>query len=82
MNGATVYIKDIGHVRDGFAVQTNIVREDGRRGALLTVIKNGNASTLDIVSKVRATLPRILSALPPELKVPSFSTSPYLCGQP
>jgi multidrug efflux pump subunit AcrB len=68
-NGATVYIKDIGHVRDGFAVQTNIVREDGRRGALLTVIKNGNASTLDIVSKVRATLPRILSSLPPELKV-------------
>jgi multidrug efflux pump subunit AcrB len=68
-NGATVYIKDIGHVRDGFAVQTNIVREDGRRGALLTVIKNGNASTLDIVSRVRATLPRILSALPPELKV-------------
>ena len=68
-NGATVYIKDVGHVRDGFAVQTNIVREDGRRGALLTVIKNGNASTLDIVSKVRATLPRILSALPPELKV-------------
>ena len=69
VNGATVYIKDVGHVRDGFAVQTNIVREDGRRGALLTVIKNGNASTLDIVSKVRATLPRILSALPPELKV-------------
>jgi len=68
-NGATVYIKDVGHVRDGFAVQTNIVREDGRRGALLTIIKNGNASTLDIVSKVRATLPRILSALPPELKV-------------
>ena len=68
-NGATVYIKDVGHIRDGFGVQTNIVREDGRRGALLTVIKNGNASTLDIVSKVRATLPRILSALPPELKV-------------
>ncbi|MGD0127191.1 MAG: efflux RND transporter permease subunit [Terriglobia bacterium] len=68
-NGATVYIKDVGHVRDGFAVQTNIVREDGRRGALLTVIKNGNASTLDIVRKVRATLPRILSSLPPELKV-------------
>jgi multidrug efflux pump subunit AcrB len=69
VNGATVYIKDVGHVRDGFAVQTNIVREDGRRGALLTVIKNGNASTLDIVSRVRATLPRILSALPSELKV-------------
>jgi len=68
-NGATVYVKDVGHVRDGFAVQTNIVREDGRRGALLTVIKNGNASTLDIVNRVRATLPRILSALPPELKV-------------
>jgi len=69
VNGATVYIKDVGHVRDGFAVQTNIVRQDGRRGALLTVIKSGNASTLDIVKRVKATLPRILSGLPSELKV-------------
>jgi multidrug efflux pump subunit AcrB len=68
-NGATVYIKDVGHVRDGYAVQANIVPEDGRRGALLTVIKNGNASTLDIVSRARATVPRILSSLPTELKV-------------
>ncbi|MGD0921619.1 MAG: efflux RND transporter permease subunit [Terriglobia bacterium] len=69
VNGATVYIKDVAHVRDGFAVQTNIVRENGRRAALLTILKSGNASTLDIVDKVRATLPRILAGLPPELKV-------------
>jgi CzcA family heavy metal efflux pump len=69
VNGATVFIKDVAHVRDGFSVQTNIVRQDGRRGALLTVIKNGNASTLDIVGRIKATLPRILAGLPPELKV-------------
>src|SRR5579864_5657755 len=51
VNGATVYIKDVAQVRDGFAVQTNIVRENGVRAALLTVIKNGDASTLDIVNK-------------------------------
>ncbi len=69
VNGATVYIKDVAHVRDGFAVQTNIVRQDGRRGALLTVLKNGDASTLSIVSRVKAVLPRILAGLPSELKV-------------
>ena len=51
-NGATVFIKDIGHVRDGSAVQQNIVRENGRRAVLLSVIKNGNASTLDVVNGV------------------------------
>ena len=69
VNGATVYIKDVAHVRDGFAVQSNIVRQDGRRGALLTVLKNGDASTLSIVGRVKAVLPRILAGLPSELKV-------------
>ncbi|MBV8818999.1 MAG: efflux RND transporter permease subunit, partial [Acidobacteriaceae bacterium] len=69
VNGATVYIKDIGQVHDGFAVQTNIVRENGTRGALLTVLKTGTASTLDIVNHVKQELPKILSGLPPELKV-------------
>src|SRR5256712_10980255 len=49
VNGATVYVRDIGHVRDGFEVQTNIVRQDGRRSVLLTILKSGGASTLDIV---------------------------------
>ena len=55
-NGATVFIKDIGHVRDGSAVQQNIVRENGQRAVLLSVIKNGNASTLDVVNGVREVL--------------------------
>ena len=52
-NGATVFIKDVGQVRDGSAVQQNIVRENGLRAVLLSVIKNGNASTLDVVNGVQ-----------------------------
>jgi multidrug efflux pump subunit AcrB len=69
VNGAPVYIRDIGQVRDGYIVQTNIVRTNGTRGALLTVLKNGRASTLDIVDAVRKRLPKILAGLPPELEV-------------
>ncbi|MGD0002504.1 MAG: efflux RND transporter permease subunit, partial [Bryobacteraceae bacterium] len=69
VNGAIVYLGDVAQVRDGFAVQANIVREDGTRGALLTVMRNGQASTLDIVDKVKAVLPKILEGLPPELQV-------------
>ena len=69
MNGATVYLKDVATVRDGFSVQTNIVRTNGTRGALLTILRNGQASTLDIVNKVKAALPRIEAAMPPALKV-------------
>ena len=69
VNGATVYIKDVAQVRDGFIVQTNIVRTNGTRGALLTVLKNGSASTLTIVDAVRKKLPKIMAGLPPELKV-------------
>src|SRR5919199_1381710 len=58
-NGAIVYMKDIGQVRNGFAVQTNVVRENGRRSALLTVLKNGKASTLDIVNAVKKAFPRV-----------------------
>src|SRR6266853_1775949 len=54
VNGATVYVRDVAHVRDGFAVQTNIVRQDGQRGALVTILKSGGASTLDIVDQVKA----------------------------
>src|SRR5271170_6242807 len=69
VNGATVYLKDVATVRDGFAVQTNIVRTNGTRGALLTILRNGKASTLDIVNKVKAQLPRIEAAMPPALKI-------------
>jgi len=69
VNGATVYIKDVAQVRDGYSVQTNIVRTNGRRAALLTVLKSGAASTLDIVRDIKNELPRILSGLPKELHV-------------
>src|ERR1700722_19662129 len=69
VNGATVYLKDVATVRDGFSVQTNIVRTNGTRGVLLTILRNGQASTLDIVNKVKAALPRIEAAMPTSLKV-------------
>ncbi|MCL5742780.1 MAG: efflux RND transporter permease subunit, partial [Acidobacteria bacterium] len=69
VNGATVYIKDVAHVRDGGAVQQSLVRANGRRGALLTVLKNGQASTLDIVEEVKKTLPKIMASLPSALEV-------------
>src|SRR6185437_2297747 len=65
----TIYVRDVAHVRDGFAPQTNIVRRDGQRGALLPVMKTGSASTLDIVQNVRDLLPRIAATLPPALKI-------------
>src|SRR5947209_3251577 len=55
-NGTTTYLRDVAHVRDGFSPQTNIVRQDGIRGTLLTVMKNGGASTLDIVKNIKETL--------------------------
>jgi multidrug efflux pump subunit AcrB len=69
VNGATVYLRDVAHVRDGFAVQTNIVRQDGRRSVLLTVIKKGGASTLTIVKQLKNLLPAIRAAAPPGLEV-------------
>jgi CzcA family heavy metal efflux pump len=69
INGATIYIRDIGNVRDGFPPQTNIVRVDGQRSSLLSVQKTGNSSTLDIIADVRAQLPSILAQLPPALRI-------------
>src|SRR5271168_4537408 len=68
-NGATIYLRDVAQVADGFAPQTNIVRQDGRRSALVSVLKAGNASTIDVVNGVRKLLPRIASTLPPQLKI-------------
>jgi multidrug efflux pump subunit AcrB len=69
VNGATIYLRDVAQVNDGFAPQTNIVRQDGRRSALVTVLKAGNASTIDVVNAVRKLLPRVQTTLPPELKI-------------
>ncbi len=67
VNGATVYVRDVAHVRNGFPPQTNIVRVDGQRAALMTIEKTGDVSTLDLVSHVRRILPRIAATLPPQL---------------
>ena len=79
VNGAFVYMHDVAQVRDGFAVQANIVREDGRRSALMTVIKNGQASTLDIVNGIKATLPKVMAGMPAALSVrPLFDQSLFV----
>src|SRR5271165_6971228 len=69
VNGATVYMKDVAQVHDGFTVQNNIVRTNGARGVLMTITRNGKASTLAIVNAVKAALPNILANVTPELKV-------------
>src|SRR6266850_1475808 len=69
IGNSTVYLRDVANVRDGFSPQTNIVRQDGHRGALVTVLKSGNASTLDVVQGVRNLLPRVAATLPAELKI-------------
>jgi len=79
VGGATVYMRDVAQVRDGFAVQTNMVHVDGRLSALLAVLKTPTASTLDIVQRVKDALPRIQATLPPELEVkPLFDQSVFV----
>ncbi len=79
VNGSVVFIKDVAQVREGYAVQTNIVRQDGKKGALLTVLKNGKTSTLDIVDGVKNALPRVKAGLPTELKItPLFDQSIFV----
>ena len=78
-NGSVVFIKDVAQVRDGYAEQTNIVRENGKRGALLTVLKNGETSTLDIVDGVIQSIPKVKAGLPPNLKItPLFDQSIFV----
>ena len=79
VNGGTIYIQDVAQVRDGYAVQQNIVRQDGQRGVLLAVQKSGNASTLSIVSEIYKALPKIKSILPPQLVItPQFDQSLFV----
>src|SRR6478672_8671009 len=69
MNGATTTIKDVAQVRDGYQPQTNIVRRDGERGVLISILKNSGASTLDIVGNLRDMLPKAVQLIPPDIKV-------------
>src|SRR5580692_9917720 len=69
VNGATVFVKDVGQVHDGWLVQQNIVRQNGRRSVLLSIIKNGNASTLSVVNAVHSALQTARAAAPPGLKI-------------
>jgi CzcA family heavy metal efflux pump len=64
-----IYVRDVAHVRDGSPPQTNIVRRDGHRAVLMSVLKNGTASTLDIIKNIKAKLPQVQDTLPPELNV-------------
>jgi multidrug efflux pump subunit AcrB len=69
VGNSPIYLRDVANVRDGFAPQTNIARQDGNRGVLLSILKAGSASTLDVVKGVRGLLPRVSQTLPPELKI-------------
>ena len=78
-NGATTYLSEVAHVRDGFSPQTNIVRQNGQRGVLVSIIKNGGSSTLDIVKSLLAQLPIIEQILPKDLKItPLFDQSGFV----
>ncbi len=68
-NATTIYVRDVAHVRDGYPPQTNIVRSDGQRGSLMTVLKSGDVSTLDIIASIRKMLPQVAATLPPELRI-------------
>ncbi|CAB3787974.1 Multidrug resistance protein MdtC [Paraburkholderia ultramafica] len=71
--GGVVYVRDVAHVRDGYAPQTNIVRSDGKRAALLTIEKSGSTSTLTIIQQVKAMLPHIAAGLPSALHITALA---------
>ncbi len=66
---SVIYLRDVANVSDGYAPQTNITRHDGRRGVLLSILKAGNASTVDVVAGIRRILPKVALTLPPALKI-------------
>ena len=69
VNGATIFVKDVGQVHDGWLVQQNVVRQNGRRSVLLSIIKNGNASTLSVVNAVHEALKTARAAAPPGMQI-------------
>src|SRR5438067_1918104 len=69
VKGTTVYVRDVAHVRDGYSPQTNIVHVEGKRSVLMSILKQGSASTLEVVKRIRDILPTTMARLPKELKV-------------
>ena len=79
VNGTTVFIRDVAHVRDGFQVQTNTVHADGKPAVLISVLKSGGASTLKVVDGILGAMPQINKILPPSLKTtPLFDQSIFV----
>jgi multidrug efflux pump subunit AcrB len=72
-NGSVTYIRDVAHVRDGYSPQTNIVRVGGKRAILMSVLKTGKASTIDIINSINQKLPQVRAAMPPELQIQALS---------
>ena len=73
VNGATIFVREVAQVRDGYLPQQNVVRINGVRGALLTILKSGAASTLQVVQRVKAEMPGIVAGLPKGLQVQEFA---------
>jgi multidrug efflux pump subunit AcrB len=73
VNGATIYVRDVAQVREGSGIQTNIVRQNGKRGTYISMLKNGAVSTLSIVDQVKAMLPGIQAGLPADVKLELLS---------
>lgn len=71
-NGTVIFIRDVAHVRDGFPPQQNIVSMDGKRAVLMPIQKTGSASTLDIINKVKAIMPKVIDSMPAALKIQLF----------
>jgi multidrug efflux pump subunit AcrB len=69
VGNSTIYVRDVANVRNGFAPQTNIIRRDGQRGVLVSILKAGSASTLDVVQGIKDLLPRVAATLPPQLEI-------------
>jgi len=77
-----IYVRDVAHVRDGYPPQTNIVRRDGRRGVLMSVLKTGSASTLEIIRTIKQRLPGIRSQLPEASTSTWWAISRCSCAPP
>jgi multidrug efflux pump subunit AcrB len=77
VDGGLVYVRDVAHVYDGSAVQTNVVDKDGKPSVILTILKSGDASTLDVVDRIKAALPQVRSTLPADLHVDIVSDQSF-----
>jgi multidrug efflux pump subunit AcrB len=69
VNNSTIYVRDVANVRNGYSPQTNIIRRDGQRGVLISILKAGSASTLDVVQGIKDLVPHVAATLPPALKI-------------